>query len=604
MANKKKKTNSKARSNTVKAKSNVNKNASTGNNNSNNKTTTTKTVKRANGTTVKKKVNTNNKNNTNIKKAQIKKEVTNSIKKEDTSKKVETVKTETPKKVETKVKEAPKKVETIKKEDLKKIDTPKKEEVKIDISKEEKEKKEEELSKTKTISIKDLPIRPDIKSKSTKAKGTSKAKEEIKAKAPVKAPEPVKSLTSNKKDTVSKKDVTPLPTREEVRKAKSSKKENIIKEDKLPTREEVKRYKKNKEETTKEEDTKLIVTVSPKKEFKAVVKQSDEEDANVSLKPLKKTKKATSTRSNNDTIKMGGKSPKDLKKKTTKDTPKEEKDTVVVVKKRKKLNVRNLILIIILLGSISMVVVSAVYLIDWEKDNQNTEKVTNEIYNMTTIEDSEDNANTVIIESKEPKENPYWDYIKLPLMNVDFSELKQKNPDTKGFIHVAGTNINYPFVQAKDNEYYLNRSFDKSYNGAGWVFLDYENDINNLDQNTILYAHGRLDTTMFGSLKNIFRTDWYNNINNHIVKLSTETENTLWQVFSVYITPNTNDYITTSFATDAQYQKFLDTIIARSQMQFNTSVTTADKVLTLSTCYNTDDKKVVLHAKLIKKEAR
>lgn len=31
--------------------------------------------------------------------------------------------------------------------------------------------------------------------------------------------------------------------------------------------------------------------------------------------------------------------------------------------------------------------------------------------------------------------------------------------------------------------------------------MDYRNDINNLDRNTILYAHGRLNGTMFGSLK-------------------------------------------------------------------------------------------------------
>lgn len=48
---------------------------------------------------------------------------------------------------------------------------------------------------------------------------------------------------------------------------------------------------------------------------------------------------------------------------------------------------------------------------------------------------------------------------------------------------------------------------------------------------------------MFGSLKNILKNGWLNNTNNYIVKLSTETENTLWQVFSVYHIPTTNDYI-------------------------------------------------------------
>ncbi len=49
--------------------------------------------------------------------------------------------------------------------------------------------------------------------------------------------------------------------------------------------------------------------------------------------------------------------------------------------------------------------------------------------------------------------------------------------------------------------------------------------------------------TMFGSLKNIINNDWYNNSQNYVIKMSTIKENTLWQVFSIYKTPYTNDYI-------------------------------------------------------------
>ena len=49
--------------------------------------------------------------------------------------------------------------------------------------------------------------------------------------------------------------------------------------------------------------------------------------------------------------------------------------------------------------------------------------------------------------------------------------------------------INYPFVQTSDNDYYLNHSFNKKYNDAGWVFMDYRNNASNFDKNTILYAH-------------------------------------------------------------------------------------------------------------------
>ena len=51
------------------------------------------------------------------------------------------------------------------------------------------------------------------------------------------------------------------------------------------------------------------------------------------------------------------------------------------------------------------------------------------------------------------------------------------------------------------------------------------------------------------------------------------------------------------------YQEFLDTINGRSLYDFNTILTTDDKVLTLSTCYS-DTERTVVHAKLIKREVR
>lgn len=154
-------------------------------------------------------------------------------------------------------------------------------------------------------------------------------------------------------------------------------------------------------------------------------------------------------------------------------------------------------------------------------------------------------------------------------------------------------------MQTSDNDYYLTHSFTKDYNEAGWVFLDYRNNIQQLDKNTIIYAHSRLDKTMFGSLKNLLKSDWYSNTDNHIIKLSTKNQNTLWQVFSVYHIPTTNDYLRTSFNSDFDFTSFAKKLQNRSVYSFNTSVTENDKILTLSTCY-ANDEKMVMHAKLIK----
>ena len=273
------------------------------------------------------------------------------------------------------------------------------------------------------------------------------------------------------------------------------------------------------------------------------------------------------------------------------------------MKKKKIIKIKWTNVIIFLLTIICSVglIISITNIIKWKLDSNNTNKQINQFKETTKIEEIEDNNATKIIEQEEdiPNTNPYWDYIKMNLIDVDISKLKKINSETVGWLQVNGTNINYPFVQAKNNEYYLKKDFNKKYNSAGWVFMDYRNNISNLDKNTIIYAHGRLDGTMFGSLKNILTSGWLKNTNNYVIKLSTDKENTLWQVFSVYHIPTTSDYLEINFNNNNDFLDFAKMLLNRSAYNFNTSVSKNDNILTLSTCYN-DKERVVLHAKLIK----
>ncbi len=271
--------------------------------------------------------------------------------------------------------------------------------------------------------------------------------------------------------------------------------------------------------------------------------------------------------------------------------------------KKIKLKWKTIILLLLIILFSIILLISVLNIIKWKVDSNKIKDQINEIDNSNVVEEREDDETTEIINPPEDKSNAYWDYIKMDLINVDFNKLKETNSDVKGWIQVNDTNINYPFVQAKDNSYYLTHSFDKSYNQAGWVFLDYRNDITNLDKNTIIYAHGRTGTTMFGSLKNIIKNDWYNSTDKYTIKLSNERENTLWQVFSVYHIKTTNDYIRLDFYTNNEYQIFLNILKDRSVYNFNVELNSNDKILTLSTCYNKTEK-LVMHAKLIKKTTR
>ena len=133
------------------------------------------------------------------------------------------------------------------------------------------------------------------------------------------------------------------------------------------------------------------------------------------------------------------------------------------------------------------------------------------------------------------------------------------------------------------------------------MFLDYRNNINDLDNNTILYAHGAVNNVMFGSLKKVVKKEWYTNSKNYIINVSTEKNNMLFQVFSTYTIEPESYYITNNFDNDEEYGKFINVIKARSVYNYNVDVNTNDKILTLSSCYNSS-KRVVLHAKLIVKK--
>lgn len=242
-------------------------------------------------------------------------------------------------------------------------------------------------------------------------------------------------------------------------------------------------------------------------------------------------------------------------------------------------------------------------IIEWKLDSNKTVEQTEKVEEAADVTEVDDSDQTETVAVEEAPESLYWKYIKTKLLDVNFDELRNINSETKGWIQVSNTNINYPFVQTSNNDYYLKHSFDKSYSSAGWVFADFRNHVNGTDKNLIIYAHGRYDSTMFGSLRNVLTSGWMNNPENYTVRTVNDYETALWQVFSVYRIPVTNDYIQTSFSDDEEFGRFANILRERSAHNFNTTVAPTDKILTLSTCYNSTDR-VVLHAKLIKRAPR
>ena len=243
-----------------------------------------------------------------------------------------------------------------------------------------------------------------------------------------------------------------------------------------------------------------------------------------------------------------------------------------------RLKRKNMYSVILELFFISLMILSVYKIIEWWKDNHKNEEIMNNI-----------SQKIIFDEFAIDEEDKY---------KIDFNGLKQENENIVAWIKVNGTGIEYPVVKYRDNEFYLKHSLDNSYNKAGWIFADYRNKFDGSDKNLIIYGHNRRNDSMFGTLKDILNEEWYNNEENRKVIFITETEKAVYQVFSVYRIEDEDYYIKTNFAGN-EFQNFINTLKRRSIREFNIDVTSEDKILTLSTCDNDNNYRVVLHARKI-----
>ena len=226
---------------------------------------------------------------------------------------------------------------------------------------------------------------------------------------------------------------------------------------------------------------------------------------------------------------------------------------------------------------IAVIIFSGIKIIEWIKSNKKNKEIMSEI-----------KENIVMNDGTNSNDEEY---------RVDFEKLKQKNPDTIAWIKVNGTDIDFPVVKGIDNSYYLTHNFDKEKNKAGWIFADYRNKFDGTDKNIIIYGHNMKNGSMFASLKDVIKEEWYNNENNKYIALITENENCKYQVFSVYQIETEEYYLQTNIS---NFKEFVEKIKGRSKKKFNVDIKETDSILTLSTCADNTKYRVVLHAVKIK----
>jgi len=198
--------------------------------------------------------------------------------------------------------------------------------------------------------------------------------------------------------------------------------------------------------------------------------------------------------------------------------------------------------------------------------------------------------------------NLYQYYGQTSLNDINIKKLKEKvNNDVVAWLSIDGTNVNYPITQSNDNDYYLNHSIKKTKTTDGWTFMDYRNNSDMLDKNTIFYGHNLLNKTAFGSVGNLFTDRWYNT-SNHKIMVLTQSNKYIYEVFSVYYSEPVVDYLKVSFQGN-EYIDFINNLKSKSLYNFDVDLSSSNSIITLSTCTEDNMGRKVVHASLISKES-
>ena len=174
---------------------------------------------------------------------------------------------------------------------------------------------------------------------------------------------------------------------------------------------------------------------------------------------------------------------------------------------------------------------------------------------------------------------------------VDFDGLLALNGDCVGWIYIPGTKVNYPVMQSENNSKYLDRLPDGSRNKAGSIFMDFRNDPDLTDGNTILYGHNMRNGSMFATLGKYEKRAFFNE------------HRTVY-----YLTPN-GDYKITVFASITvsplgdSYEMFDDTdslrtylkqVIKKAHVSASVEPDRVSQIFTLSTCTEKRGTRIIL----------
>lgn len=197
----------------------------------------------------------------------------------------------------------------------------------------------------------------------------------------------------------------------------------------------------------------------------------------------------------------------------------------------------------------------------------------------------------------EPTEEPgpVWD--EYAPITMDFEILWEQSDDVVAWLYCEDTLINYPVAQSYDNEYYVERLLDGSWNAAGTLFLDCKNEADFSEFNHIIYGHNMVNGSMFGNLDEYYHQEYYDE--HPVMYLLTPEQYYKVELVAGVVNPIDSWLYSLDFTNPQHKADLLYTWNQLSTFETETEYTVEDRFVTLSTCtYDYDYARYLLVGKL------
>lgn len=260
-----------------------------------------------------------------------------------------------------------------------------------------------------------------------------------------------------------------------------------------------------------------------------------------------------------------------------------QKENYETCKRKNKERIRKIMMALLLMLLLGCTVYIAFYFWELSDEKQEMEDLLNSIeINLAGIDETE--INHTQAEKEEPQ---------LTERMLKVRKLKKENSDVIGWIEIKDTNINYPVMQADENndKFYMDHNYKKEKNKQGSIYLEEQYDWSIPSNNFLLFGHNNsLDGSMFADLLKYEDESFYKK--HQSIRFTTTDDDSEYEIISafrsrIYYKSETDVFRYYYFfnpKSEEEYNKFVKNAKEASLYDTGKNAKYGDQLITLSTC--------------------